>query len=213
MSDNGDAVDFRRWLHQHAVWTPDVIQDIQLKAELGRYRYRGMSTTRPVPNMDDLTFLTCTLSRVPLEGYRERCVTETVLGTRFAERPVRLKIPITVVGMSFGALSRNAKAGIGLGATRAGTSTTTGDGGMHPMERENSEHRAEIMEVGTAHRRHTGSRLNERRLLFSCGRAAPARLDARADGRFPRGTPTWPPFGSKCRPRRLRLLQRAPGAG
>ncbi len=137
---NGEAVDFRRWLHQHAVWTPDVIQDIQLKAELGRYRYRGMSTTRPVPNMDDLTFLPCTLSRVPLEGYRERCVTETVLGTRFAERPVRLKIPICVVGMSFGALSRNAKAGIGLGATRAGTSTTTGDGGMHPLERENSEH-------------------------------------------------------------------------
>ena len=41
--------------------------------------------------------------------------------------------------MSFGALSRNAKAGIGLGASRAGTSTTTGDGGMHPMERENSD--------------------------------------------------------------------------
>ena len=42
--------------------------------------------------------------------------------------------------MSFGALSRNAKAGVGLGATRAGTSTTTGDGGMHPMEREHSDH-------------------------------------------------------------------------
>ena len=31
------------WLHNHAVWKPDVIEDIQLKAELGRYRYRGMS--------------------------------------------------------------------------------------------------------------------------------------------------------------------------
>ena len=55
-----DAIEARRWLHHHAVWTPDVIQDIQLKAELGRYRYRGMSTTRPVPNFDDLTFLPCT---------------------------------------------------------------------------------------------------------------------------------------------------------
>jgi glutamate synthase domain-containing protein 2 len=121
------------------VWRPEVIQDIQLKAELGRYRYRGMSTTRPVPNMDELTFLTCTLSRVPLEGYRERCATETVLGTRHAARPLRLAIPITICGMSFGALSANAKAGIGRGASRAGTSTTTGDGGMHPAERANSE--------------------------------------------------------------------------
>ena len=79
-----DAIEARRWLHHHAVWTPDVIQDIQLKAELGRYRYRGMSTTRPVPNFDDLTFLPCTLSRVPLEGYRERC--ETRDGARHALR-------------------------------------------------------------------------------------------------------------------------------
>ncbi len=125
--------------HNHAVWRPEVIEDIQVKAELGRYRYRGMSTTRPVPNFDDLTFLTCTLSRVPLKGYRERCETRTVLGGRFAEQPVVLDIPVCVVGMSFGALSRNAKAGIGLGASRVGTSTTTGDGGMHPMERSNSE--------------------------------------------------------------------------
>ena len=68
MSENGHAIQARHWLHHHAVWSPDVIQDIQLKAELGRYRYRGMSTTRPVPNFDDLTFLPCTLSRVPLDG-------------------------------------------------------------------------------------------------------------------------------------------------
>jgi methylamine---glutamate N-methyltransferase subunit C len=139
--ESRDHVPPRRFVpHHHAVWNPHVIEDIQLKAELGRYRYRGMSTTRPVPNFDDLTFLPCTLSRVPLEGYRERCETRTVLGSRFAEKPVELQIPITVCGMSFGALSRNAKAGVGLGATRAGTSTTTGDGGMHPMEREHSEH-------------------------------------------------------------------------
>ena len=48
-----------------------------------------------MPNFDDLTFLPCTLSRVPLEGYRERCETKTVLGTRFAEKPVELQTPIT----------------------------------------------------------------------------------------------------------------------
>ncbi len=125
-------------LRESPIWTRAVIDDIQTKAELGRYRMAGFSLHRPVPGFDGLTFIPCTLSRVPLEGYRERCETATVLGTR-AENPVHLDIPITITGMSFGALSRNAKAALGLAATRMGTSTTTGDGGMHPMERENSK--------------------------------------------------------------------------
>jgi glutamate synthase domain-containing protein 2 len=43
-----------------------------------------------------------------------------------------------ITGMSYGALSYNAKVALGRGATKAGTSTTTGDGGMYPPERENS---------------------------------------------------------------------------
>lgn len=45
----------------------------------------------------------------PLEGYREKCGTDVVLGTRFAKKPIHLKIPVTIAGMSFGALSANAK--------------------------------------------------------------------------------------------------------
>src|SRR5258708_19625296 len=41
--------------------------------------------------------------------------------------------------MSFGALSRNAKVALGRAATRIGTTTTTGDGGMLMAEREASE--------------------------------------------------------------------------
>ncbi|MEJ0017682.1 MAG: glutamate synthase-related protein [Acetobacteraceae bacterium] len=78
------------------------------------------------------------MSRYPLEGYRERCGTEVVLGARHAKRPIELKIPITIAGMSFGALSAPAKEALGRGATIAGTSTTTGDGGMTPEEREHS---------------------------------------------------------------------------
>ena len=40
--------------------------------------------------------------------------------------------------MSFGALSGPAKEALGRGASRVGTSTTTGDGGMTPEEREHS---------------------------------------------------------------------------
>jgi glutamate synthase domain-containing protein 2 len=42
--------------------------------------------------------------------------------------------------MSFGALSANAKEALGRGASAAGTSTTTGDGGMTPEERGQSKH-------------------------------------------------------------------------
>ena len=60
---------------------------------------------RRVPNFDDLLFLAAVAVALPLEGYRERCSTKTLLGTRCATRPIELAMPITVAGMSFGALS------------------------------------------------------------------------------------------------------------
>lgn len=128
-------------LRTSPVWNDSAIDDIQAKAELGRYRIRGFSQLRerPLPSFDDLTFLPCTLTRIPLEGYREKCNTQTVLGTRYAQKPIVNEIPIMITGMSFGALSYNAKVALGRGATAAGTSTTTGDGGMLPAERENSK--------------------------------------------------------------------------
>ena len=137
----GRAVNNNPPLRHSPVYTPEVIEEIQEKAALGRYRIRGFGTlrTRPLPSLDDLTFLPATLTRIPLEGYREKCVTTTVLGTRFAERPVTLDIPIMITGMSYGALSYNAKVALAKGAAAAGTSTTSGDGGMLPAEREHSK--------------------------------------------------------------------------
>jgi glutamate synthase domain-containing protein 2 len=112
-----------------------VLRYIHQAAETGLYDIRGMGAKRKLPTFDDLVFLTASASRYPLEGYREKCDTKTVLGTRFAKKPIELSIPITVAGMSFGALSANAKQAIGLAARRLGTSTTTGDGGMTPEER------------------------------------------------------------------------------
>lgn len=127
-------------LKQSGTYTPEIIEDIQTKAELGRYRIRGFGILRERrwATFDDLTFVPCTLTRIPLEGYRERCSTKTVLGTRFAEKPIELDIPIMVTGMSWGALSYNAKVALAKGAAQVGSSNTTGDGGMLPAERENS---------------------------------------------------------------------------
>ena len=92
-----------------------------------------------MPHFDDLVFLGASMSRYPLEGYRERCDTNVVIGARYASKPVELDIPITIAGMSFGAIGANAKRALGLGASAMGTSTTTGDGGMTPEERESSK--------------------------------------------------------------------------
>ena len=122
-------------LRESAIFPPQMISHISQMATMGRYEIRGWGAKRHVPSFDDLTFITASLSRYPLEGYRERCETKTVLGNRFASKPLELKIPITIAGMSFGSLSANAKEALGRAATAVGTSTTTGDGGMTEEER------------------------------------------------------------------------------
>src|SRR5499427_7592591 len=117
---------------------PEVIGQIHEMAEVGRYEIRGWGAKRRLPTFDDLIFLSASLTRYPLEGYRERCDTTTVLGTRFASKPIELAIPITITGMSFGSLSANAKEALGRAATAVGTATTTGDGGMTDEERKAS---------------------------------------------------------------------------
>jgi methylamine---glutamate N-methyltransferase subunit C len=115
------------------------IAEIQRAAATGIYDIRGGGAKRRLPHFDDLLFLGASISRYPLEGYREKCATNVTLGTRYAKNPIELKIPITIAGMSFGALSGNAKEALGRGATQMGTSTTTGDGGMTPEERKSSK--------------------------------------------------------------------------
>lgn len=121
-----------------ATFDPFTISEIQRAAATGIYDIRGAGTKRKLPHFDDLLFLGASISRYPLEGYRERCDTDVVLGTRFAKKPIHLKTPVTIAGMSFGALSAQAKEALGRGASAVGTSTTTGDGGMTPEERGHS---------------------------------------------------------------------------
>src|SRR5438874_1477589 len=111
------------------------ISEIQRAAATGIYDIRGGGAKRRVPHFDDLLLLGASVSRYPLEGYREKCGTDVTLGTRHAARPIELEIPITIAGMSFGALSAPAKEALGRAATELGTATTTGDGGMTPEER------------------------------------------------------------------------------
>ena len=130
----------RSWLRESATFSRPVIREIQRAADTGIYDIRGFGAKRYVPHFDDLVFLGASMSRYPLEGYRETCDTSVTLGDRFAKKPITLDIPVTIAGMSFGALSAQAKEALGRGASMMGTSTTTGDGGMTPEERGESKY-------------------------------------------------------------------------
>jgi methylamine---glutamate N-methyltransferase subunit C len=134
MSDNKKT-------HPRISWTFDEYTNSEIRraAETGIYDIRGGGSKRKLPHFDDLLFLGASMSRYPLEGYRETCNTKVTLGTRYAKKPLELDIPITIAGMSFGALSGRAKEALGRGASMAGTSTTTGDGGMTSEERGQSK--------------------------------------------------------------------------
>src|SRR3954465_2310464 len=129
---------WRPGLREGAIFNRDVIHEIQRAAREGIYDIRGFGAKRAVPAFDDLLFPGASMSRDPLEGYRERCDTDVTLGARHAKNPIHLDIPVTIAGMSFGALSGPAKEALGRGASAAGTSTTTGDGGMTEEERGHS---------------------------------------------------------------------------
>ncbi|SEQ13164.1 N-methylglutamate synthase subunit C precursor [Amphritea atlantica] len=122
-------------LRESATFDRNTMTEIRRAAETGIYDIRGFGAKRKLPHFDDLLFLGASMSRYPLEGYREKCNTSVTLGTRYAKKPIVLDIPVTIAGMSFGALSANAKEALGRGASLMGTSTTTGDGGMTPEER------------------------------------------------------------------------------
>ena len=122
-------------------WTPETIAEVHALSRLGRYQIRGFTTAnQSFPTFDDLVFVPASMTRLPLEGYRESCDTRTVLGDRpgLVSEPLELDIPIYIASMSFGALSASAKAALGYGASKVGTMTCTGEGGMLEDEREAS---------------------------------------------------------------------------
>ena len=87
-----------------------------------------------LPDWDDIQLLTAQLHRPPLLD-DDDVGTDVVIGPN-AQKPLRLKIPLFVSDMSFGALSATAKRALALGAEMAGTGICSGEGGMLPEEQE-----------------------------------------------------------------------------
>ena len=112
--------------------------EVKYKAYTGKHRIRGCGSTSRYPNFDDLLILAAQLSRLSVDTYREDCQTRTVLGARFAKKPLVIETPIMISGMSYGALSKEAKIALAKSTQIVGTSINNGEGGLLPEERQNS---------------------------------------------------------------------------
>jgi len=87
-----------------------------------------------LPHWDDIQIMTAQMATKPL--FEDVSVaTELVIGPK-AKKPLKLKIPLFVSDMSFGALSEEAKLSLSKGAEMAGTGICSGEGGMLPEEQQ-----------------------------------------------------------------------------
>jgi glutamate synthase domain-containing protein 2 len=120
---------------QREIFSYDDNFEIKRKALEGSYQMKSMGAIRKVPTFDDLVIIPAQVSRPPLDKYREPCFTNVVLGRRYAEHPLKLKTPIMIGAMSFGALSKESKLALALGSKHIGTASNTGEGGMLAEER------------------------------------------------------------------------------
>lgn len=98
-----------------------------LQGEHGEMGAMGVAFNK-LPLWDDIQLITAQLQKLPLLD-DTKVGTELVIGTG-ARKPLKLKIPLFVSDMSFGALSQEAKLALAKGAEMAGTGICSGEGGM-----------------------------------------------------------------------------------
>ncbi|MGD8341312.1 MAG: glutamate synthase-related protein [Gammaproteobacteria bacterium] len=104
-----------------------------LKGDHGEMVAMGVPR-KDLPQWDDIQILPAQLATKPLANDAD-VTTEMIIGPR-ARRPLKLKIPLFVSDMSFGALSEEAKMALARGAETAGTGICSGEGGSLKDERE-----------------------------------------------------------------------------
>ena len=121
-------------------WNPSLRNHAYGIAKSGKYVIEGKGSARKFITWDDLIFLPGQLARPPLLD-NEPVDTTVTIGPRSA-RPIKVDTPILVGAMSFGSLSIEAKTALAMGAAEAGSMNNTGEGGMHPKEREHARYLA-----------------------------------------------------------------------
>jgi len=119
---------------------------------LSKLGHHGKMTSMGVPrhklpHWDDLQLMVAQMATKPLME-DQNVTTELVIGPQ-AKKPLKLKIPLLVSDMSFGALSEEAKIALASGAELAGTGICSGEGGMLAEEQQaNSRYFYELASAG-----------------------------------------------------------------
>lgn len=117
-------------------WKKGIIDQIRVKAATGREIVRGTGPRRKLPDFEDFVIICAQTSRPPIDSYREPCETDVVIGGRYSKDAIlQLPMPIMISGMSFGAISKEAKVAIAKAASTLGIPVNTGEGGMISEER------------------------------------------------------------------------------
>jgi len=112
-------------------WTFPQVEEIHEKAQSGQYALRGFGAMGSVPSFDNITVVPSQIaSPAPRDKYREECDMEIVIGEDSCENPIRLQYPLFFAAMSFGALSREARMALAIGAAQSGVMSNTGEGGL-----------------------------------------------------------------------------------
>jgi methylamine---glutamate N-methyltransferase subunit C len=112
-------------------WTFPQVEEIHHKAQSGQYELRGFGTMGYAPSFDNITVVPSQIaSAAPRDKYREECDMEVVIGEDTCEHPIRMQYPFLFPAMSFGALSREARMALAIGAAQTGIISNTGEGGL-----------------------------------------------------------------------------------
>ena len=118
---------------------------IQKIARTGKSEISPMGTRHTYQDLQTILFRGAQFFRKPLDE-KQPVSTKTIIGAT-AAKPLELELPYYVSHMSFGALSKEAKIALAMGASAVGTATCSGEGGMHPEERKHATRY--IYEIGT----------------------------------------------------------------
>lgn len=113
------------------------MHDMHLMAGGSKEIVEPMRTGRSVPSFDDIYFLPGQLAVLPLLD-NEYVETSLTIGDK-RDKPLKLKAPIYVSHMSFGALSAESKMALARGTRLFGTIMCTGEGGMDPGSRQEAD--------------------------------------------------------------------------
>ena len=119
--------------------TPLNLMETVIRCEKGQAIGRPFGSTLHMSPWDELKFNPVYLHKLPT-AEKQQIKTDITLGPA-ARKPLHLKIPIVITGMSYGgALSKKAKIALAKASTLAGTATNTGEGALLVEEREEAAH-------------------------------------------------------------------------